>query len=336
MRHPRPRKVVTRAGAALLALAALTPAPAAAATVSATQVQRPDELGGTSQATYLLTAAPGEANRVRVSVDQGHVVFADLGAPMSAGAGCRVDTGLIRCAIAGDDRRIVVDTGDGADTVEIADLQNLVPHVLVSLGAGDDVLTVSSAATVSASGGAGDDHMSTGPGGGTLAGGPGDDRLTGASGRDDLDGGPGADTIRAGKGDDAVTLDGADKLARPCGAGRDTVLGTLVAHALAPRDCEQTIIGSILEFRLHPVAISRYSVSFKAVVATQSPARLQLRDVGGRLLGTASAGNAARRIVFRLTGLGRRRTHRRSPLRVRIVQIAPRAGRGAHFVAVVG
>ena len=150
---------------------------------------------------------------------------------------------------AGD--RQYLDTEDGNEQVElIGDGNSLmvlyndwyqvyhgVTHVIADGGAGDDTFDASKTTgiTVDFSGGAGEDRLITGTGGGvllggdakdvldasralgavTIRGGRGDDRITGGHANDDLDGGAGDDRIAAGTGDDTITG----------GTGLDTIQG---------------------------------------------------------------------------------------------------------------
>jgi VCBS repeat-containing protein len=96
---------------------------------------------------------------------------------------------------------MLIDAGDGDDTVDASQLTGFTPLELRG-GAGDDALT----------GGMADDRIDGGDGDDTLIGGDGDDILAGGTGGDAIEGGAGDDRIDGGEGDD--TLSG--------GEGRDT------------------------------------------------------------------------------------------------------------------
>ena len=89
------------------------------------------------------------------------------------------------------------------------------PSVSVNLGDGNDRMDTDNVSEpIAAFGGAGDDTLIGGSGGGVLVGGPGNDTLHGASGYDDYFGQDGNDTIEAADGL-------AERLS--CGAGEDVV-----------------------------------------------------------------------------------------------------------------
>ena len=91
---------------------------------------------------------------------------------------------------------VVVNAGDGADTVTIATAQ--AQSVTVDGGAGEDTIT----------GSPGNDVLRGGPDNDHLIGAAGDDRLIGDGGRDDMDGGAGNDTLVWNNGDGSDTMDG--------------------------------------------------------------------------------------------------------------------------------
>ncbi|MGI8871091.1 MAG: calcium-binding protein [Candidatus Limnocylindria bacterium] len=104
--------------------------------------------------------------------------------PLTAGAGCTSDemTGQTTCAPAGV-TRIVVDAGDGDDTVTIG----VKVPARVNAGAGNDTVN----------GGEGGDRLVGGDGNDSLHGNGGNDSISGDSGVDFLDAGPGADRLYA-------------------------------------------------------------------------------------------------------------------------------------------
>ena len=177
--------------AAALAVGLVLCAPARAATVSV----EGDLLR--------VVAAPGEVNQLGVTAGPSLAVT-DLGAQLSAGAGCAsAADGSAECAapLGGPAvARIEVDAGDLDDSVDVA---SLLPA--------------------------------------RLLGGEGDDRLQGGDGPDSLLGGGGADFADGGGGDDAIEV--RDGLADSawCGTGRDSVLAeTLDALDMG---CEQVDYG---------------------------------------------------------------------------------------------
>ena len=91
---------------------------------------------------------------------------------------------------------VVVNAGDGADTVSIA--TDKAQSATVDGGAGEDTITGSDNDDV-LRGGTENDH---------LIGADGDDRLIGDGGRDDMDGGAGNDTLVWNNGDGSDTMDG--------------------------------------------------------------------------------------------------------------------------------
>ena len=99
------------------------------------------------------------------------------------------------------DAELVINTGDGNDTVIVAAGTRM--GVTIFGGPGDDLLV----------GGAGDDVLHGGRGNDRLRGGAGDDRIWAGRGRDYIDGGPGDDDLHGGAGGDTVYgMDGDDRL----------------------------------------------------------------------------------------------------------------------------
>jgi RTX calcium-binding nonapeptide repeat (4 copies) len=156
-------------GVSLLGVAA-APAASNAATLAPTTVDGVDYIG--------FAAAPGERNTLQVrSGPAGTVAFVDAGATIDATAPACVEISAheARCA-------------DG-----------LVPALSISLGDGDDRLTVDVDKRGVLDGGAGDD---------SLTGGAGDEKLSGAGGDDVLDGRGGADLLSGQDGRDTVRYAG--------------------------------------------------------------------------------------------------------------------------------
>jgi Ca2+-binding RTX toxin-like protein len=144
-------------------------------------------------------AAPGEANRLALSVSSGSYVLLDPGVPVAPGPGCSGPAfDRVTCPTAGISAIAVV-AGDMNDTVS---------------------LTTSTAATISD--GPGDDTVSGGSGADTLLGGDGADALSGGGGSDTfVDGGAAAmDVFTGGSGTDRVSYDGRSA---PVAASNDNV-----------------------------------------------------------------------------------------------------------------
>jgi Ca2+-binding RTX toxin-like protein len=128
-------------------------------------------------------AGPGEANQLSLSYQGGNVIVDDNGVTtMTAGTGCAPDgPGRVACPAAGIGS-LVVDLGDGNDSVV-----NFV--LLPGTFRGND----------------GNDNLNGGVANDTLDGGLGTDDLDGGFGNDVLDGGGGADTLDGNLGSDRAT-----------------------------------------------------------------------------------------------------------------------------------
>ena len=127
---------------------------------------------------------------------------------------------------------IVVQGGDGADAITVADDVNR-PVTLIG-GAGNDTLRGGSGADL-LEGGLGDDSLVATAGNDTLAGGDGNDTLKAGSGNDLLFGGDGDDSLQAASGNDTLT-GGAGHDTLRAGSGDDSLLGgagndSLVGHS---------------------------------------------------------------------------------------------------------
>jgi Ca2+-binding RTX toxin-like protein len=131
---------------------------------------------------------------------------ADLGDPDGAGFDCAASAAGVSCKGAAV-RTIVVDAGDGGDT--LTGVYTLDPVALVRLNgeAGDDVLTSNNFfGQFRLDGGPGDDELNAGTGRfasspfgtgtDTATGGPGDDTFNGSDAPDNFAAEPGADTYR--------------------------------------------------------------------------------------------------------------------------------------------
>jgi Ca2+-binding RTX toxin-like protein len=168
------------AGTALVAV--VTTAPGANA-APAPQSTPPPEYGiVNARGSYLqLLSAPGQANRIRVTVDGSGWRVEDAVA-LTAGTGCtQAGARAVRCAV-GSVTHVYVDPGDRNDAVWL----DVPAQYVVNGGDGDDVLTIGSRGAGELTGDAGND---------TLTGGPGDDRLRGGKGADVLAGGAGTDEV---------------------------------------------------------------------------------------------------------------------------------------------
>ena len=178
---PRPSLSAIGAAVALLSLPATGHAAEVGlvTTVHACPVPACGDTYSTSRLVY--RAAPGEANRVGYAIEPGRIVFTESsGAPLTAGPGCQERLpGTVACDSSPGPR---IETGDGADVVELQGGGTTMVLMSIDGGAGDDV----------------------------LVGGPADDTLNGGGGRDELHGGGGEDDLDDGDGrrGDADTLDG--------------------------------------------------------------------------------------------------------------------------------
>ena len=200
-----------------VALLALGAPPALAGTATLVQEDKVDPSTGTdtyAASFFDFVGAPGEANDVTVRLSPEGVVVRDTGAPLTAGAGCRITApGEALCAVAANalDLELTMSLHDGNDRLDVSTAD---PHpaftrgegrVLVMAGLGDDTLTVSGGTGVELRGGAGADRLTGGPGRDTLVGGSGADTAAGA-GNDDILGGEQAFATSSERlGDDADT-----------------------------------------------------------------------------------------------------------------------------------
>ena len=154
----------------LLALACAAPA-AHAATASV------------SDGVLTYTAAPGESNRVALSVASGSYGLADPGVAVSPGPGCAPAAFDRAACPTGGIAEIVIDLGDGSDTATISTSAS----TTIADGSGDDTVT----------GGSGADVLIAGPGADTLSGGSGNDTIfdSAAASSDVFNGGSGTDRV---------------------------------------------------------------------------------------------------------------------------------------------
>lgn len=125
-------------------------------------------------------AAPGERNAVRIENANGRVTIRDAGAPVRAGAGCeRVAASTVSCSLGGT--RVLESS--------------------ISLGEGDDKLTLVGRVGGFTGGSGGFAEIDAGPGDDVVVAGRGSETIEGGPGRDELHGGLGDDTFPAGVDD---------------------------------------------------------------------------------------------------------------------------------------
>ena len=220
----RTRRSATTGVVALAALGAWS-APAGAATVSFTG-PNPD----LARDTLVYAAAAGERNQVSIRLRGSAYAVRDRGAPLSAGAGCRLGSPDVLCnGATADQNPAVINLGDRNDSATIG-----VFGLNVLGGPGNDTIVVAGNARpgfVDAAapnegdgllGGAGNDRLYGGANDDSLDGGRGNDLIVTGGGRNDVNGGPGndviystnhrTDTVRCGSGHDTVYADRKDKL----------------------------------------------------------------------------------------------------------------------------
>jgi hypothetical protein len=130
-------------------------------------------------------AAPGEANNLHVSLAGGKLRIEDTGAPLKATGTCHTVSGSVaECDNEHLGWLVVVDTGDGADTVAVN--TRGIGTTAVHLGAGDDKLDASGRKRVYGNGDDGADMLLGGSGPDVLQGGAGPDLLDGRDGLDQV------------------------------------------------------------------------------------------------------------------------------------------------------
>jgi Ca2+-binding RTX toxin-like protein len=188
-----------------------------------------------------IQADPREANGVAVDVapDGNLVVSDEAGAVRALGAGCTDpdSEGTATCTRAGV-TRVLIDTGDGDDTVSTGELSM---QVQVDAGDGNDQITTASGDDL-VNGGAGNDTLDTGAGRDVLDGGDGDDTLLAGTGDDRVDGGNGVDVVDGDLGDDTIAGGaGSDQI--DAGAGNDQLDGQAGDDQLSAGDGDDQITG---------------------------------------------------------------------------------------------
>ena len=174
--------------------------------------------------TLSIAAAPGEANAFEVGEGTGFfgelvLVVDDWGAPLTAGEGCIAgpEPDSVSCPAA-EITALDLAAGDEDDSLS---LDATLPTRATG-GPGDDTLTTTDGAD-RLEGGAGDDVLSSVGGADVLNGGSGDDTLYGGDGRDSLDGDRGSDRADAGTGADRIRVRDRKADSALCGDGRDRV-----------------------------------------------------------------------------------------------------------------
>ena len=177
-------RVLAALGAALAASLAATAVPAQAAVSSASIV------GGV--ATLNLDGAD---DNVTVSVSGGLLVHGQTTGGLNSGSDWDSATAGDQTVPADGTFVVVVNGGDGNDSLAVLAKNSEIVTAALNGGSGDDVLTGSDT-------------------GDSLEGSDGNDRLVGAKGTDDLSGGTGNDTLVWNNGDGSDSIDG--------GAGNDT------------------------------------------------------------------------------------------------------------------
>ena len=157
-------------------------------------------------ATLRVSAAPGEVNTVTVTRDTPFgadptLTVRDEGTAPVAAAPCTptLDPSAVACP---------------AGAVARAD---------ISLGDGDDAVTMLAPLRMRAAGGPGTDVITGGAQNDTLTGDAGDDELAGGAGGDVIDGGTGDDDADGGAGDDRIVMRDRKSDTAVCGPGRDRV-----------------------------------------------------------------------------------------------------------------
>jgi hypothetical protein len=215
----------------------------------------PASAAGTAQVfnnTLSFEARAGETNRLTVTHEdlgsfEARFTFEDLGAPVTAGLGCRaISSNRVSCE--GDFQNIEFDVGDLADSVTM-------PRLYGPSGGGPSVtpccVVLPERLRPTVLGGAGDDVLKGGHAIGgssrdgpleSLQGGPGNDRIT--SGDYAGDGGPGLDTeLIGGQGDDELRCAGG--LGSFCsfqgGEGVDSLIGGASTEAFLAGPGDDTV-----------------------------------------------------------------------------------------------
>jgi Ca2+-binding RTX toxin-like protein len=161
----RSKLMLAALGTALVAGSAVTAVPAGAAVSSAS-------IAGTVATLNL----DGADDNVTVSVSGGVLVHGQTTGGLASGADWDSGTDGVQTVPADGTFTVVVNGGDGNDSITVLAKSTEIASASLNGGAGDDVLTGADT-------------------GDTLAGGDGNDRLVGAKGTDDMFGDAGNDTL---------------------------------------------------------------------------------------------------------------------------------------------
>ena len=180
----KPKTILAALGAAVAASFAATAVPAQAAVSSASIV-------GTTATLNL----DGADDNVTVSVSGGLLVHGQTSGGLNSGSDWNSATPGDQTVPADGTFVVVVNGGDGNDSLTVLAKNTEIVTAALNGGTGDDVLTGSDT-------------------GDSLEGLDGNDRLVGAKGADDMNGGDGNDTLVWNNGDGSDSIDG--------GAGNDT------------------------------------------------------------------------------------------------------------------
>jgi Ca2+-binding RTX toxin-like protein len=174
----RLRTILAALVVALVATFAATAAPAGAAVSSAS-------INGTTANLNL----DGADDNVTVSVSGGLLVHGQTSGGLNSGADWDSATPGDQTVPANGTFVVVVNGGDGNDSLTVLAKSGEIVTAALNGGSGDDLVTGSDT-------------------GDTLVGGDGNDRLVGARGGDDMSGGAGNDTLVWNNGDGSDTIDG--------------------------------------------------------------------------------------------------------------------------------
>src|SRR5205823_6808379 len=176
----KPLAILPALAASLAAGLALTAAPANAAVSSASITDKTATLN-----------LDGADDNVTVSVSGGLLVHGQTTGGLNSGSDWDSATPGDQTVPADGTFGVVVNGGDGNDSLAVLAKSTEIVTAALNGGSGDDVLTGSDT-------------------GDSLEGSDGNDRLVGAKGTDDLSGGTGNDTLVWNNGDGSDSIDGGD------------------------------------------------------------------------------------------------------------------------------
>ena len=142
---------------------------------------------------------------------------------------------------------VVLNTGNGNDTVTVGSLAGVVPlQLTVNGGNGNDNINITGSSLgfvrFAANGDFGDDTISGGGGAETISGGEGNDLLTGGGGNDTIFGGEGDDNIDGDGDDDMLFGEGGNDTVDGSG-GNDIVSGGVFDDRVVGGDGDDTVSG---------------------------------------------------------------------------------------------